>query len=104
MAVSVAVTLLLFGFLVWHAVTIPAAGAPSATVTDTEETEQGLVVSVEVTSPGSTGVNSVTVGVDCASESIQFRHVPANGHRSGGVLCPAGAEDPSAAVRSWTVP
>ena len=102
MAVSVAVTLLLFGYVAWHAVTTPAAPQPEATVTGTETTDDGrVVVTVQVRNAGGTGLESVTVSADCANESIAFEHVPTADTRSGKVVCPEGTEDPEATVVSW---
>lgn len=102
MAVSVAVTLLLFGFVAWHAATTPADAIPEATVTGTQPAEDGrVIVAVEVYNPGNTGLKSVTVSADCANGSITFEHVPTDDRRSGTLVCPAGTEDPSAAVLSW---
>lgn len=102
MVVSVAVTVLLFGYVAWQAATVPADGVPEATVTGVETTGDGRVaVEVELTNAGRTGLESVSVGVDCAEEEIDFQHVPANGRRSGVVVCPAGTEEPSAEVNSW---
>lgn len=102
MAVSVAVTVALFGFVVWHAATTPAAATPEATVTGTETTEDGRVaVTVEVYNPGATGLESVTVSVDCTDASIEFSHVPTDSRRTGTLVCSADADDPTASIRSW---
>lgn len=111
-AISVAVTLLLFGFLAWQAATVPADGTPTATVTGTQPTDHGQAVAVEVSNPAATGLESVTVGVDCANgsnatpivQSIAFEHLPAKASRRGVVVCPTGAEDPSASVHTWIEP
>lgn len=102
MAISVALTLALFGYVAWHAATTPADGPPEASVAGTEPTEDGrLAITVEVANDGRTGLESVTVGVDCAVESITFQHVPADARRRGVVVCPPDSEAPSADVRSW---
>lgn len=102
MAVSVAVTLVLFGYVAYHAGTTPANVAPEATVTGTESTDDGRVlVTVEVYNPGGTGLRSITVSAGCTNASITFTNVPTDARRSGTLVCPAGTEDPSAAARSW---
>lgn len=126
-AISVAVTLLLFGFLAWQAATVPADGTPTATVTGTQPTAAGSAVTVEVSNPAAAGFEAVTVGVDCANapnaaasnvtapnatapnataaaRSITVEHLPARASRQGTIVCPAGADDPSASVRSWIEP
>ncbi|WP_225333298.1 hypothetical protein [Halomicrobium urmianum] len=100
--VSVAVTLLLFGYVAWHAVTTPASADPVATVAGTEATDDGrLAATVSVDNPGSQGLESVTVAVDCANESLTFAHVPTDAERTGTVVCPAGTDDPEATVERW---
>lgn len=102
MGVSVAVTLLLFGYVAWHAATTPAAATPEATVTGTQTTDDGrVVVTVEIYNPGNTGLESVTVSADCTDASIEFTHVPTDSRRTGTLVCPPGTEEPSASVRSW---
>ena len=101
-AVSVAVTVLLFGYVAWHATTVPADAVPEATVTWTETAEDGrVVVTVEVYNPGGRGLESVTVSADCANGSLTFEHVPVDDRRTGTLVCPAGTEDPSASVVGW---
>lgn len=99
---SVAVTLLLLGFVVWHAATTPADAPPAATVVGTETTDDGSVlVTVEVYNPRRVGLKSVTVASDCSDESLTFTHVPTDARRTGTVVCQPGTEDPGASVRAW---
>lgn len=102
LALSVAVTLLLFGTVAWHAAVTPPNATPEATVTDVQELDDGRVaVTVEVRYEAGTGLESVTAAVDCADESITFTHVPAATSRSGRLVCPADTSSPSAAVVRW---
>lgn len=101
MALSAAVTLSLFAFVAWHAATTPAGGPPEATVIGTEPAGDRLVLTVEVHNPKTIGLESVTVSVECANEALRFTHVPTNARRTGTVVCPATATDPSAAVQNW---
>jgi hypothetical protein len=102
MAVSVAVTLSLFGFVAWHAAVTPTHVPPEAAITGTEALEDGRVaVSVEVYNPSSTGLKSVAVAADCANGSIRFTHVPTDDKQRGTVVCPAGTENPTASVVDW---
>lgn len=100
--VSVAVTLLLFGYVAYHAATVPPGATPGATIEGTETTADGRVlVTVEVHNVGSTGLESVTVSADCTTASLTFEHLPADARRSGTLVCPAGTEGPTASVLAW---
>ncbi|WP_459194247.1 hypothetical protein [Halosimplex sp. J119] len=100
--VSVAVTLGLFGYVGWHAVTTPSDVPPEVSVTGTETMDDGRVrVAVELYNPAATGLDTVTVGADCADAPITFRHVPTAARLSGTFVCPAGVDDPSVAVENW---
>jgi uncharacterized protein (TIGR02588 family) len=102
MVVSVAVTLLLFGYVAWHAATAPPGATPEAAVAEAETIEDGrLAVTVEVHNPGRTGLDRVTVSVDCTDESLQFDHLPTDDRRRGTLVCPANATEPSATVENW---
>ena len=102
MAVSVALTLFLFGFVAWHAATIPSDAVPQASVVATETLDDGrTLVTVELYNPGSTGLESVTVSTGCDAESITFHHVPTDAELSGTFVCPANADTPSVAIENW---
>lgn len=101
-AVSVVVTLSLFGYVAWHAATTPDHARPEASIVGTQTVDDGRsVVTVELYNPGSTGLESVTVSVDCSSESITFQHVPTDARLSGTFVCPAVADDPSVSIQTW---
>lgn len=102
MALSVALTLSLFGYVAWHAAATPARDPPEATVVETETLDDGRVaVTVELHNPSSAGLTSATVAVDCAAEPIRFTHVPIDDRQRGTVVCPAGTGDPNATVVNW---
>lgn len=100
-AVSVAVTLSLFGFVAWHAATTPSEAPPEVTVVDVQPGAAGTSVTVEVYNPADTGLASVTVRTDCDEETIRFQHVPTDARERGTIVCPASADDPTASIRSW---
>ncbi|WP_255196155.1 hypothetical protein [Halorarius litoreus] len=58
---------------------------------------------VRLTNQRGTGLSSVAVAVRCggAERSVAFTHVPAGGHRTGTVVCPA-STDPASGVVTWT--
>ncbi|MFC7141851.1 hypothetical protein ACFQMA_18700 [Halosimplex aquaticum] len=100
--VSVAVTLALFGYIGWHAATTPANVPPEVSVTGTQTMDDGRVrVTAELYNPSATGLDTVTVGVDCGDTPITFRHVPTAARVSGTFVCPAGTDDPSVSVENW---
>lgn len=102
MAVSVALTLSLFGYVAWHAAATPTDASPEVTIVGTETLEDGRVaVTVEVHNPSSTGLQSVSVSADCSNHSIRFTHVPIDDRQRGTVVCPAETEDPTATVVDW---
>lgn len=102
---SVVVTVLLLGFLAYSAATTPETAPPSVEVVGAAPTGNGTDhVRVAVTNHGGTGLEVVTVAVDCGDVATEmgFRNVPATDTATGIVVCPSGA-DRTVAVRSWTV-
>lgn len=99
---SVLLTVSLFGFVAVHAVATPGQAPPEVTVVETQTADdERRLVEVEVVNPGSRGLESVTVSVDCSEEPISFQHVPADAHLTGTVVCPAGSDTPTASVENW---
>lgn len=100
--ISVVVTLSLFGYVAWHAVTTPANAPPEASVEGVQTLADGRVlVTAELYNPGSTGLESVTVSVSCSSEPITFQHVPTDARLSGSFVCSAGTDSPSVSIQNW---
>lgn len=103
--VSVVFTVLLFAFLVWQALQVPADTSPRADITDTERLPDGQVkVTVVLTNPASEGLLSATVEVDCTRPppSVQFTHVPTDGRQHAVFVCPSGSvANASANVTTW---
>lgn len=104
MVASVAFTVALFGFALWQALTGPGALAPTATVVSSQPVQDGGVqYTIELRNPGDVGLVSATVEAACTDPpaEIVFENVPADGRRSGTVVCPAGTDDPAVSVSSW---
>lgn len=102
MAVSIILTLSLFGYVAWHAVSTPTDVTPDVSVAETQTLEDGrIVITVELYNPGSPGLESVTVSADCSNESLTFTHLPMDARQTGSLVCPAGTDEPSVSVRSW---
>lgn len=104
MALSVAFTLALFGFALWHAVAGPGAVPPAAEVVGSQPAaDGGVIYSVQLQNRGDVGLVSATVSVECTDPptELEFDNVPAQGHRSGSVRCPPGTSDPTVTVSDW---
>lgn len=104
MAVSAAVTVALFGFALWHALAGPGAVAPNVAVVDSQPAPSGGVAfTVELRNRGDLGLVSATVEAGCTDPptEIVFQNVPADGHRTGTVVCPPGTSDPGVSVTTW---
>lgn len=104
MAISVAVTVALFAFVIWQAMSTPTGVAPQATVVGTQSMADGSVeVAVRLTNPSGVGLQIATVEVNCTSPppEIQFQNVPADDYQVGYVVCPNGTTDPGASVSWW---
>jgi uncharacterized protein (TIGR02588 family) len=102
--ISVLLTVLLFGYVAWQAVQPPVDAHPQATVVGTDEASNGSVlVRVELTNPGDTGLISATVETDCEQPppDVTFDYVPAGGREQGVLVCPTGTTDPNVSVSSW---
>lgn len=103
-AISIAFTLLLFGFVAWQAVQPPTGGQPQAEVLGTEEASNGSVlVTVELTNPGSAGLISATVESDCTRPPTEtrFSYVPAGDREQAILVCPSGTTRANVSVSSW---
>lgn len=104
MVASVAFTVALFGFALWHALTGPGALAPTAVAVSSQPAPGGGVhYTVELRNPGDVGLVSATVEAECTDPPAElvFENVPADGRRRGTVVCPAGTDDPAVSVASW---
>ena len=104
MAASVAFTLALFGVAVWYALTGPGAVAPAVDVVGSQPAGNGGVAyDVELRNPGDVGLVSATVEAGCTEppSEVVFENVPADGRRTGTVVCPAGTTDPAVTVSTW---
>lgn len=102
--VSVAFTVLVFGYVAWHAVKPPSEVQPKAEVVGTERAANGSVlVYVRFTSPGDSGLLSATVEADCERPppEVVFENVPAGGREQGVLVCPPGTTNPNVSVSSW---
>lgn len=105
MVMSVIFTVALLSFVLWQALTTTATPIPTASVTATETLPGGDVqVSVVFRNPQSVGLVMATVEVDCDTPppELTFEHVPADGRRTGTVICPPGTTNPTATVSTWT--
>lgn len=104
MAISVALTLALFAFVVWQAMTTPTGIPPQASVVGTQSMPDGSVeVTVRLDNPSDVGLQMATVEVDCTSPppEIQFQNVPADDYQVGYVRCPGGTSGPDASISWW---
>lgn len=101
--VSVVVTLTLFGYVVFQAVTAPSG--PELTVEQIKVEQKGDSVEVHVllTNEGGVGVRSVEVEIPCDDPppSVTFENVPASGRREAVLSCPADAEKLEPEVSTW---
>lgn len=103
-AISVAFTVLVFSYAVWHAVEPPDGTHPEVEVVGTERADNGSVlVHVLFKGSGDRGLASATVETDCTQPppELTFEHVPADGRERGTLVCPPGTTDPSVSVSSW---
>lgn len=103
-ALSVAVTVLLFAYAGWQIATPPQAATPQATVVETTPLDNGSVaVTVRLRNPGDIGLITATVESSCASPpvQVQFSYVPALSTRTGTLVCPPGTTNPSVSVANW---
>lgn len=102
--ISVAFTLLLFGYVAWQAVQSPGATQPEAEVVGVERLANGSVaVRVELTNPGGSGLISATVEASCDQPppDATFEYVPADGREQGILVCPPGTTRPNVSVSAW---
>lgn len=95
----------LLGYLLLQAVVGPGSPDPTATVESVEPLSSNgdrLQVTVALVNEGDTGLESVEVQVRCGGteRSLVFTQVPAQGHRTGTAVCPAGSS-PTASVATW---
>jgi hypothetical protein len=106
---SIAFTVLLLSYIIWQGATTGAGAISTVTVERVESPPhgdggpEGLRVTVRLENQGGRGVESATVAVECgdARRTVQFTHVPGDGHETATVTCPVGTT-PTAAVESWT--
>lgn len=101
---SVLLILGTLGYIAWQAAGTSTTADPIAIVEAVEPTSSGerLHVAVRLDNRRGTGLTSVQVAVRCGvtERSLEFTHVPAGGHRTGSVVCPAGTT-PEAVVETW---
>lgn len=105
MVVSALLIVGVTAYLASQALTTPTAPNPTATVGAVEPAPgagEDIHVTVNLDNEGEIGLASVEVMVQCGSveRSLSFTHVPARGHRTGTVVCPAGTT-PRASVATW---
>lgn len=102
-ALSVVVTVSLFGFAALHVVAPPPSGPPRAHVTGTTRANGHVVVTVVVRNPQNSGLRRATAQVSCRQSSVrvQFSDVPARGRVRAQVACPANTTRPKATLVSW---
>jgi len=103
MVVSTLFTVSLFLFAVWQSLGATAA-VPTANATGQQITAEGDVIyTIELRNPGDAGLVWVTVEVDCIDPPVvlTFQNVPADGSRTGSVVCPPETDDPEVAVEAW---
>ncbi|MFB6164786.1 MAG: hypothetical protein ABEJ31_06460 [Haloarculaceae archaeon] len=104
MAISAALTVVLFAYAGWQLVAASTGTAPTATVVGTDRLPDGsTAVHVRLHNGLESGLVSATVESACDSPppSVQFQYVPADGVRQGTIVCPANATDPNASVANW---
>lgn len=104
MVLSALLTVAVFTFAVWQAVTAATAAPPSVRVVGAQSAPIGdLVVTVELANEGDVGLRSATVEVSCVDPPIEveFLDVPVDGRRTGQVRCPPGTGEPDVSVVSW---
>lgn len=102
MIASVILTLSLFGYVAVHAITTPGDAPPEVSVVDQQPlSDDRTLLKVQVSNPGSTGFESVTVSASCSDESLRFQHMPTDARQTGIVVCPASTDDPSVSVQTW---
>lgn len=103
-AASVLLIIGTLGYIAWQAAGTSTTADPVASVDTVEATSGGerLRVVVRLDNLRGTGLTSVQVAVRCGvtERSLEFTHVPAGGHRTGSVVCPAGTT-PEAIVETW---
>ncbi len=103
-AISVVVTVLLFGYVAWHAIQPPSDVPPKAEVIETEALSNGSVlVRTQVVNRGDEGLISVTVeaGCDQPPPDTTLSYVPASGREQAVLVCPPGTTDPNVSVSTW---
>lgn len=103
-AISVVVTVLLFGYVAWHAIQPTDSIQPQVEVVETEQLSNGSVlVRVEFVNQGDQGLLSATVEVTCAQPppDATFENVPAGGVQRAVLVCPPGTESPDVEVSAW---
>lgn len=104
MAVSVLVTLALFSYLGYQAVTAPEVAMPTARIEQVEPQEDGsYVVTVRLENVGGKGLRSAVVDVNCGDPppSITLDNIPAESHRIAKLTCPPGEPPTEASVSAW---
>lgn len=102
--ISVVVTVLLFGYVAWHAVQPPTGATPEAQVVGTEALSNGsILVRAELTNPSHKGLISATVEASCGQPppSTSLSYVPAGGREQAVLVCPPNTTDPSVSVSAW---
>lgn len=106
MAASAAFALLLFGYLLYQAITSPTGLPPEVEVTGVETMESGeMHVQVRLTNRGGAGLLVAEVTVACGDDppTLLFQHVPAEGAREGHAVCPPGTTLPEARITHYVL-
>jgi hypothetical protein len=105
---SVLLVTLLLGYLLWQAVVTPEEAKPTATIESVEPVSgdggggDAIRATVALRNEGGTGLTSVAVTIRCggSERTLEFSRVPAQGQRTGTVVCPPNSE-PRATVTAW---
>lgn len=103
-ALSVAITVLLFAYAGWQMVTPPEGGTPEVSVVGTETMPNGNVaVTVRLRNPRDVGLITATVESSCSSPPtrVEMSFIPASSTRTATLVCPPGTTDPGVSVVNW---
>lgn len=103
-ALSVALTLVLFAYAGWQMAFGPTTAAPEVTVEGTDRlANDSVAVSVRLRNPSGAGLITATVQSNCSSPSqtVQFSYVPSASTRTGTLVCPPGTTEPSVSMANW---
>lgn len=104
MALSIAVTILLFAYAASQALGASPSAPPEATVVGTEQlSDESVAVTVQIRNPRDTGLITATVESNCTNPpvEVQFSYLPADGEQTGVLVCPANTTSPNVSVSNW---